>query len=62
MPKQILINGTPIKTRQLGLPYNPKLKDCAKELRQAGNLSIKQKDQLIVFGAVKDIDAICDKY
>ncbi len=39
MPKQIIINGTPLKTRQLGLPYNPKLKDRARELRQAGNLS-----------------------
>ena len=39
MPKQIIINGTPIKSRKLELPYNPKLKDRAKELRQAGNLS-----------------------
>ena len=39
MPKQIIINGTAIKTRQLGLPYNPKLKDRAIELRKAGNLS-----------------------
>ena len=39
MLKQILINGIPIKTRKLELPYNPKLKDRARELRQAGNLS-----------------------
>ena len=39
MPKQIIIDGSPIQTRQLSLPYNPKLKDRARELRQAGNLS-----------------------
>lgn len=39
MKKQIIINGISIKTRRLGLPYNAKLKDRARELRQAGNLS-----------------------
>ncbi len=49
MTKQIIINGTAIKTRKLALPYNPKLKDRAKELRQVGNLS-----EVIFWQAVKN--------
>lgn len=49
MPKEIIINNIPIKTRKLALPYNPKLKDRAKELRKAGNLS-----EVIFWLAVKN--------
>ena len=49
MPKEIKIHKTPIKTRKLTLPYNPKLKNRAKELRQAGNLA-----EVLFWQAVKN--------
>ena len=49
MTNQIIINRTTLKTWQLGLPYNPKLKDRARELRHAGNLS-----EVIFWQAVKN--------